>query len=217
MNKPHGLAGQCWPWRRRWARAKLPAPQPTHDAPAATDNEVDLAADYRALLESGGRVYRADPATSDLVHLCFSRWQGGQARSQSCAVRTALRGLRQRTRRCGDRRLLPDLQFRFDELQIDDPALREQTGGNFAGARSESDISGTRKNMLGPVYSAPTSSCRCASAPWRLPATGRCSPRPSRSRCMACAASVNCCCRSSATINSCVRAASWCCGRANSA
>lgn len=42
-----------------------------------------------------------------------------------------------------------ELRLRLDELRIDDPALRAETGGNFAGERSASDIEGTRRNLLG--------------------------------------------------------------------
>ena len=41
-----------------------------------------------------------------------------------------------------------ELAFRLDELTVDAPALRAETGGNFSGERSESDIAGTLRNLL---------------------------------------------------------------------
>ncbi|HKY93084.1 MAG TPA: YceI family protein, partial [Nevskiaceae bacterium] len=43
-----------------------------------------------------------------------------------------------------------DLRVRLEDLVVDDPAWRAQTGDTFAGARSAEDIAGTLKNMLGP-------------------------------------------------------------------
>lgn len=43
-----------------------------------------------------------------------------------------------------------ELQTRLDALRIDDPDLRAATGGSFSGVRSEADISGTQRNLLGP-------------------------------------------------------------------
>jgi polyisoprenoid-binding protein YceI len=42
-----------------------------------------------------------------------------------------------------------DLEFRLDELEIDDPVLRSALGGAFASKLSAADIEGSRKHMLG--------------------------------------------------------------------
>ncbi len=126
---------------------QTPAPQPAH-APVAAAS-VDLAADYQAQLAGGGKVYRVDPATSDLRIYVFRGGKAAKLGHNHVLSAPRFEGyVGVPGDAAADARF--DLQFRFDELQIDDPALREQTGGNFAGARSESDISGTRKNMLGP-------------------------------------------------------------------
>ena len=43
-----------------------------------------------------------------------------------------------------------ELHTRLDALRVDDPELRAATGGSFGGVRSDSDISGTQRNLLGP-------------------------------------------------------------------
>jgi polyisoprenoid-binding protein YceI len=43
-----------------------------------------------------------------------------------------------------------DLRVPVDALVVDDPAWRDAIGGTFGSTRSESDIEGTRRNLLGP-------------------------------------------------------------------
>ena len=43
-----------------------------------------------------------------------------------------------------------DLRVPLESLVIDDPASRQAIGGTFGSTRSESDIEGTRRNLLGP-------------------------------------------------------------------
>lgn len=42
-----------------------------------------------------------------------------------------------------------EIRLPLNELVVDDPGIRNETGGNFAGERTEADIEGTRRNMLG--------------------------------------------------------------------
>lgn len=132
------------------AACQSPAPQPPADEPASAPVPgIDLAAEYGRLRDSGAAVYRVDPASSDIRVYVY---RGGRAAklghnhvlsAPAFAGYAVLDGSDLASARF-------DLGFRFDALVIDDPALREATGGNFAGARSESDIDGTRRNMLGP-------------------------------------------------------------------
>jgi hypothetical protein len=98
--------------------------------------------------DAGDAVYRIDPAASDVRIYVF---RGGRAAqlghnhvlsAPDFAGYVSLGGESAASARF-------DLRFVFADLVIDDPALREATGGSFAGVRSESDISGTRRNMLG--------------------------------------------------------------------
>lgn len=113
------------------------------DAGTASDQPAPAA--YREQLDGGGRHYRIDTAASQLRIFVFRG--GSAARLGHNHVMTApqLQGHLQ----------LPDdvrqaqfsLRARFDQLQIDDPALRAQTGDAFAGVRSVDDIDGTGRNM----------------------------------------------------------------------
>ncbi len=129
-----------------------PAPQPVNDAataPVDTPGGIDLAADYRARLANGAAVYQIDAAASDLRIYVFRGGKAAKLGHNHVLSAPRFEGyVSLPSDAVAEARF--DLAFRFDELQIDDPALREQTGGNFAGARSESDIAGTAKNMLGP-------------------------------------------------------------------
>lgn len=129
------------------AACQAPAPRvptTTQAAPAA----IDLDAVYAQRHEAGATVYRVDPATSDIRIYVF---RGGRAATlgHNHVLSTSdfdgyvsLDDEAARSARF-------DLRFDFEALIVDDPALRDATGGAFAGARSESDITGTRRNMLG--------------------------------------------------------------------
>lgn len=146
MKTPRGLAAVVL--ALTLGACLTPAPQPAVDAPAATAS-VDPATDYQALLAGGTQVWRVDPSASDLRIYVFRGGKAAKLGHNHVLSAPRFEGyVSVAGDAAADARF--DLLFRFDELRIDDPALREQTGGNFAGARSESDISGTRKNMLGP-------------------------------------------------------------------
>lgn len=124
---------------------------PTARAPSAASAAppaIELDTVYAQRRAAGEAVYRIDAAASDVRIYVF---RGGRAAplghnhvlsapqfagyvslGSASAVSAAF-----------------DLRFAFEDLAIDDPALREATGGAFAGLRSESDIGGTRRNMLG--------------------------------------------------------------------
>lgn len=140
------------------AACQSPAPQTPPDAsaeaplvtPARTAAPADeLTAEYAGLRDAGAAVWRVDPSLSDIrIHV----YRGGRlARVGHNHVLSApaftgyvvFDGSNLASARF-------DLRFAFAALTIDDPALRVATGGNFAGERSQSDIEGTRDNMLGP-------------------------------------------------------------------
>jgi polyisoprenoid-binding protein YceI len=118
-------------------------------AAATIPDDETLGAEYRRLAATGGKVYVMDPAASALRIYVY---RGGlAARSGHNHVISAPRFLAY-AHVPGEE----PAQARFDltlplhDLVVDDPQLRAKIGGNFAGERSESDISGTRRNMLGP-------------------------------------------------------------------
>ncbi|MES0872642.1 YceI family protein [Sinimarinibacterium thermocellulolyticum] len=124
---------------------------PVPRAPAAANGAapaLDLPARYRERHAAGATVYRVDPAASDVRIYVF---RGGRAaglgHNHVLSAPTfdgyvSLDGEAAHTAQF-------DLRFAFEDLSIDDPALRAATGGSFAGVRSEADIAGTRRNMLG--------------------------------------------------------------------
>jgi polyisoprenoid-binding protein YceI len=141
---------------RRWlplavllALSACQAPAPR--APSATDRappSIDLDAVYVERHAAGSAVYRVDPAASDVRIYVF---RGGRAAklghnhvlsAPDFAGYISLDGGAAASAQF-------DLRFVLDGLAIDDPALLEATGGSFAGARSDTDIAGTRRNMLG--------------------------------------------------------------------
>ena len=96
--------------------------------------------------EQGGTLYRIDPRTSDVRLLVF---RDGVL---STFGHNHVVSLKQFT---GTIRLQPklaqstfELDIPVDRLAIDDAEVRRQEGENFASQPSESDIAGTRTNML---------------------------------------------------------------------
>jgi polyisoprenoid-binding protein YceI len=132
------------------AGCQAPAPQPTGSpATAVVPDAADLAAPYRKAEAAGAEVFTLD-ATASSVRLFVYR--GGKAaraghnhvigvgRFEGYVVLDAVAP--------ADSRF--DLRVPVDGLVIDDSAWREAIGGAFGSARSESDIEGTRRNLLGP-------------------------------------------------------------------
>lgn len=110
---------------------------------------ADLRAEYRTLALAGGQVYAVDPAQSKVRIYVFRGGRAAKAGHNHVLDAPQFEAYLQ----------LPsddvaqarfDLRFRLDQLRVDAPALRAETGDAFAGERSASDIDGTRRNMLGP-------------------------------------------------------------------
>jgi polyisoprenoid-binding protein YceI len=129
------------------AACQAPAPRPPTGA-ASAPAAIDLDATYRQRADAGAAVYEVDPAAS-AVHIYVFR--GGRAAQLGHNHVLSAPEFDGYVSLDGDAASAAsfDLRFAFADLTIDDPALREATGGAFAGARSESDINGTRRNMLG--------------------------------------------------------------------
>lgn len=118
---------------------------PTRPAPAGT---ADLAADYAALADGPGTVYRADPAASDIRIYVYRGGAAARAGHNHVLTVPAFEGYARYSAQSPDDSRC-DLRLRFEDLRIDDPDVRRETGGSFAKPLSESDIDGTRRHMLG--------------------------------------------------------------------
>lgn len=126
------------------------APDPATSALATVvPSDAELQAAYQALASAGGTVYVMDAAASKLLLYVY---RGGlAAKAGHNHVISAQRFLAYVHLPSKDAtRARFDLTLPLNDLVVDDPALRQETGANFAGERSESDITGTRRNMLGP-------------------------------------------------------------------
>lgn len=129
------------------AACQTPAPQTP--PPAATHQIADFSADYRELAQSGdGIVYALEPTASTVRIYAFRGGAAAKAGHNHIFAAPRFEGQAYAPRDAvGKARF--DLRLRLDELTVDDPAWRVETGDAFAGERSISDIEGTLRNMLG--------------------------------------------------------------------
>jgi len=107
-----------------------------------------MAARYQALARSGGKLFAFDPKTSNIRIYVF---RGGNAANLGHShVLSA-----PHFEACfylppdGARHAQFDLEFRLDQLEVDNSRIRAQLGGIFAREVSADDIAGTREHMLG--------------------------------------------------------------------
>lgn len=130
------------------------SPGPTGDAPSVTPSvtqsggNVDLKTIYSNLGRAGGKVFTLDPHTSVVRMYAF---RGGRA------AKLAHNHVLSAPRFTGFFYLPPggtsdsrfDLEFRLDQLEIDDSAHRAALGSAFASKLSPADVEGSRTHMLG--------------------------------------------------------------------
>ena len=129
---------------------QAPAPrQPAESqADAAPPQTEDLETAYRALAAGGGAVYTVNPADSKVLIYIF---RGGLAAKSghNHVLRAASFEGYVHLPSDDPTQARFDLRVPVDDLVVDEPVLRTETGGNFSGERSQSDIEGTRRNMSG--------------------------------------------------------------------
>jgi hypothetical protein len=107
-----------------------------------------IAAPYRKLADEGVAVYRLDAADSDVRIHVFRGGRAARVGHNHLLQLPRLEGyVAVPTEAVSDAHF--DLRFALEDLVLDDPALRAETGGAFADPLSESDIQATRRNMLG--------------------------------------------------------------------
>jgi hypothetical protein len=126
------------------------SPRFTPDASPVTQSgdKPDLMAIYSDLGGAGGKVFRLDPQSSAVRIYAF---RGGRA------ARLAHNHVLSAPQFTGYFHLPPggtsdarfDLEFRLDQLEIDNPAHRAALGAAFASKLSPADVEGSRKHMLG--------------------------------------------------------------------
>lgn len=126
------------------------SPRATKDASsiAPSEGRANLKAIYSNLEKAGGKVFTLDPHASVIRIYAF---RGGRA------ARLAHNHVLAAPQFTGFFYLAPggtsasrfDLEFRLDQLEIDNPAYRAVLGSAFATVLSPADIAGSRKHMLG--------------------------------------------------------------------
>lgn len=125
----------------------VPPPAPSASPEAAAPSEP-LAATYARLGQDGARVFTLEPAASSVRIYVFR--DGRAARLGHNHVLSAPRFtgfVSLPASGTADARF--DLEFRLDELEIDNPAYRAGLGAAFASVLSPEAIQGTRDHMLG--------------------------------------------------------------------
>jgi polyisoprenoid-binding protein YceI len=111
-------------------------------------NSADLSSVYSNLGKTGEKIIALDPQSSAIRIYAF---RGGRA------ARLAHNHVLTAPKFTGFVHLPPggtsdarfDLEFRLDQLEIDDPVLRSTLGSAFASKLSAADTEGSRKHMLG--------------------------------------------------------------------
>ncbi len=111
-------------------------------------DKAGLKAIYSDLAGAGGKVFTLDPRTSVVRIYAF---RGGRA------AKLAHNHVLSAPQFTGFFHLPPggtsaarfDLEFRLDQLEIDNPVLRSALGSAFASKLSLADVEGSRKHMLG--------------------------------------------------------------------
>lgn len=127
---------------------QTPAPQPAAVAPEAhSDLLADLRANYQALASSGA-VYAVDPAASTVRIYVFRADAAARLGHNHVLSAPKFEGyVLVPSEQASDARF--ELRVPLADLVIDDSSIRKETGGGFSGERSDDDVAGTRKNMLG--------------------------------------------------------------------
>lgn len=124
-----------------------PPSAPQNDMASASE-PASLKSSYGELEKAGGRVYTLDPKTSSVRIYAF---RGGlMSRLGHNHVLSAPRFSGFAYIPSGEAANARfDLEFRLDELEVDDPEYRSGLGKAFASILSPADRAGTRAHMLG--------------------------------------------------------------------
>ncbi len=132
------------------ATSPSPAPQTNVSAAAPAGEETNLAAIYAELQKGGGKVIPLDPKASDVRIFVFRGGSAGKLGHNHVLSAPQFTGyLYLPADGVANANTRFDLEFRLDQLEIDNAAQRASLGNAFASSTSPESIEGTRKNMLG--------------------------------------------------------------------
>ncbi len=106
---------------------------------------------YAELAKSGGRVANLDPQRSSVRIYVFRTGAAARLGHNHVLAAPKFSGYVYLPP-AGTAAAQFDLEFRLDELEIDNPAHRTALGSAFSSTPSATDIAGTRTNMLGEKY-----------------------------------------------------------------
>ena len=122
---------------------QVPAPI----TPVAHETLPDLHQLYRDLARSN-KVYALDPADSKLRIYVYRSGAAAQLGHNHVLSASKFEGyVSLPSEKTAEAQF--EIRLALNDLVVDDPAVRLETGGNFSGSRTPSDIEGTRANMLG--------------------------------------------------------------------
>jgi polyisoprenoid-binding protein YceI len=109
---------------------------------------VDLSSIYSSLGNAGGKVITLDPQSSAIRIYAFRGGRAARLAHNHILTAPKFTGFFYLPSG-GTSGARFDLEFRLDQLEIDDPMLRSTLGSAFATKLSAADIEGSRKHMLG--------------------------------------------------------------------
>lgn len=125
-----------------------PKPIQAEQKLTAPEDPASLHAVYAQLAKTGGQVMAVDPKSSVVRIYAFRSGPAAKMGHNHVLSAPQFTGfLFTPPGRTSASRF--DLEFRLDQLEIDQPALRSATGGSFASTLSTEEIQGTREHMLG--------------------------------------------------------------------
>ena len=129
--------------------AAPPPSSPPGPAPAAAAGEpLDLKTDYARLAAAGGRVLTLDPAASTVRIYVFRAGQAAKLGHNHVLSAPQFNGLFYLPP-SGAAAARFDLEFRLDQLEIDNAAYRAPLGPAFASPVSAEAVAQIREHMLG--------------------------------------------------------------------
>lgn len=137
------LAGTLW---LAACQTTAPAPSNAGAGDSAPTPPAEVGAGYaEAARDHGGTVFTLDAAKSTVRLYVF---RGGAAAKAGHNHVFAAPGIEGKVYVPDDPKQAQfDVRVRLEDLAVDDPAWRAETGESFSGERSRSDIEGTLRNM----------------------------------------------------------------------
>ena len=114
----------------------------------ASESRTDLKTVYADLARTGGTVYALDPHVSVIRIYAFRGGRAAKLAHNHVLAAPKFTGFFYLSP-AGPSESRFDLEFRLDQLEIDNPAYRAVLGSAFASVLSPQDVAGSRKHMLG--------------------------------------------------------------------